>query len=88
MCFVVEEMCNVVWVVIKELYYFFSVVVCSLKVNYIKLIGLLVISSEVVYFVEIIEVVEKNCFQKGYMLILGNVWNNLEKQCVYLFMMV
>lgn len=61
-CFVVEEMCNVVWVVIKELYYFFSVVVCSLKVNYIKFIGLLVISSEVVYFVEIIEVVEKNCF--------------------------
>lgn len=81
-------MCNVVWVVIKELYYFFSVVVCSLKVNYIKFIGLLVISSEVVYFVEIIEVVEKNCFQKGYILILGNVWNNFEKQWVYLLMMV
>lgn len=81
-------MCNVVWVVIKELYYFFSVVVCSLKVNYIKFIGLLVISSEAVYFVEIIEVVEKNCFQKGYILILGNVWNNFEKQWVYLLMMV
>lgn len=81
-------MCNVVWAVIKELYYFFSVVVCSLKVNYIKFIGLLVISSEAVYFVEIIEAVEKNCFQKGYILILGNVWNNFEKQWVYLLMMV
>lgn len=60
--FVVEETRNVVWVAIKELYYFFSAVARSLKVNYIKFIGLLAISSEAVYFVEIIEVVEKNCF--------------------------
>ena len=39
------------------------------------------------YFAEIIEAVEKNCFQKGYTLILGNAWNNLEKQRAYLSMM-
>lgn len=29
----------------------------------------------------------KNCFQKGYTLILGNAWNNIEKQRAYLSMM-
>ncbi|KNN71371.1 transcriptional regulator, partial [Salmonella enterica subsp. enterica serovar Heidelberg] len=42
---------------------------------------------EAAYFAEIIEAVEKNCFQKGYTLILGNAWNNLEKQRAYLSMM-
>lgn len=78
-CFVVENIKVVVWVVIKELYYLLSVVVCSLKVNYIKLIGLLVIFSEVFYFVEVIEVVENSCYSKGYILILCNFYNNLDK---------
>jgi LacI family purine nucleotide synthesis repressor len=43
-------------------------------------------SSEAAYFAEIIEAVEKSCFQKGYTLILGNAWNDLEKRA-YLSMM-
>ncbi|MCS6037583.1 hypothetical protein LNQ52_23355 [Klebsiella pneumoniae subsp. pneumoniae] len=50
-------------------------------------IGLLATSSEAAYFAEIIESVEKSCFQKGYTLILGNAWNDLEKQRAYLSMM-
>lgn len=47
-----------------------SAVARSLKVNHTKSIGLLATSSEAAYFAEIIEAVEKNCFQKGYTLIL------------------
>lgn len=43
-----------------------SAVARSLKVNHTKSIGLLATSSEAAYFAEIIEAVEKNCFQKGY----------------------
>ena len=85
--FVAEETRNAVWAAIKELHYSPSAVARSLKVNHTKSIGLLATSSEAPYFAEIIEAVEKNCFQKGYTLILGNVWNNLEKQRAYLSMM-
>jgi LacI family purine nucleotide synthesis repressor len=53
-----------------------SAVARSLKVNHTKSIGLLATSSEAAYFAEIIEAVEKSCFQKGYTLILGNAWND------------
>jgi LacI family purine nucleotide synthesis repressor len=43
-----------------------SAVARSLKVNHTKSIGLLATSSEAAYFAEIIEAVEKSCFQKGY----------------------
>ncbi|EAX0159723.1 LacI family DNA-binding transcriptional regulator, partial [Salmonella enterica] len=85
--FVAEETRNAVWAAIKELHYSPSAVARSLKVNHTKSIGLLATSSEAAYFAEIIEAVEKNCFQKGYTLILGNAWNNLEKQRAYLSMM-
>ena len=85
--FVAEETRNAVWAAIKELHYSPSAVARSLKVNHTKSIGLLATSSEAAYFAEIIEAVEKNCFQKGYNLILGNAWNNLEKQRAYLSMM-
>lgn len=70
--FVAEETRNAVWAAIKELHYSPSAVARSLKVNHTKSIGLLATSSEAAYFAEIIEAVEKNCFQKGYTLILGN----------------
>ena len=85
--FVAEETRNAVWAAIKELHYSPSAVARSLKVNHTKSIGLLATSSEAAYFAEIIEAVEKNCFQKGYTLILGNAWNNIEKQRAYLSMM-
>lgn len=85
--FVAEETRNAVWAAIKELHYSPSAVARSLKVNHTKSIGLLATSSEAAYFAEIIEAVEKNCFQKGYTLILGNAWNSLEKQQAYLSMM-
>jgi LacI family purine nucleotide synthesis repressor len=85
--FVAEDTRNAVWAAIKELHYSPSAVARSLKVNHTKSIGLLATSSEAAYFAEIIEAVEKNCFQKGYTLILGNAWNNLEKQRAYLSMM-
>ena len=85
--FVAEETRNAVWAAIKELHYSPSAVARSLKVNHTKSIGLLATSSEAAYFAEIIEAVEKNCFQKGYTLILGNAWNNLQKQRAYLSMM-
>ncbi|MEA1065113.1 HTH-type transcriptional repressor PurR [Erwinia sp. HR93] len=85
--FVAEETRNAVWTAIKELHYSPSAVARSLKVNHTKTIGLLATSSEAPYFAEIIEGVEKNCFAKGYTLILGNAWNNLEKQRAYLSMM-
>lgn len=68
--FVAEETRNAVWAAIKELHYSPSAVARSLKVNHTKSIGLLATSSEAAYFAEIIEAVEKNCFQKGYTLIL------------------
>lgn len=64
--FVAEETRNAVWAAIKELHYSPSAVARSLKVNHTKSIGLLATSSEAAYFAEIIEAVEKNCFQKGY----------------------
>ncbi len=76
-----------VWAAIKEIHYSPSAVARSLKVNHTKSIGLLATSSEAAYFAVIIEAVEKNCFQKGYTLSLGNAWNNLEKQRAYLSMM-
>ena len=85
--FVAEETRNAVWAAIKELHYSPSAVARSLKVNHTKSIGLLATSSEAAYFAEIIEAVEKNCFQKGYTLILGNAWNSIEKQRAYLSMM-
>ena len=85
--FVAEETRNAVWAAIKELHYSPSAVARSLKVNHTKSIGLLATSSEAAYFAEIIESVEKSCFQKGYTLILGNAWNDLEKQRAYLSMM-
>lgn len=85
--FVAEETRNAVRAAIKELHYSPSAVARSLKVNHTKSIGLLATSSEAPYFAEIIEAVEKNCFAKGYTLILGNAWNNLEKQEAYLSMM-
>lgn len=85
--FVAEETSNTVWAAIKALHYSPSAVARSLKVNRTKSIGLLATSSEAAYFAEVIEAVEKNCFEKGYTLILGNVWNNLEKQRAYLSMM-
>ena len=75
--FVAEETRNAVWAAIKELHYSPSAVARSLKVNHTKSIGLLATSSEAAYFAEIIESVEKSCFQKGYTLILGNAWNDL-----------
>ena len=72
--FVAEETRNAVWAAIKELHYSPSAVARSLKVNHTKSIGLLATSSEAAYFAEIIESVEKSCFQKGYTLILGNAW--------------
>ena len=72
---------------VQSLGYVPSAVARSLKVNHTKSIGLLATSSEAAYFAEIIEAVEKNCFEKGYTLILGNAWNNLEKQRAYLSMM-
>jgi DNA-binding LacI/PurR family transcriptional regulator len=74
--FVAEETRNAVWAAIKELHYSPSAVARSLKVNHTKSIGLLATSSEAAYFAEIIEAVEKSCFQKGYTLILGNAWND------------
>ena len=85
--FVAEETRNAVWAAIKELHYSPSAVARSLKVNHTKSIGLLATSSEAAYFAEIIESVEKSCFQKGYTLILGNAWNDPEKQRAYLSMM-
>ena len=85
--FVAEETRNAVWAAIKELHYSPSAVARSLKVNHTKSIGLLATSSEAAYFAEIIEAVEKSCFQKGYTLILGNAWNDPEKQRAYLSMM-
>ena len=71
--FVAEETRNAVWAAIKELHYSPSAVARSLKVNHTKSIGLLATSSEAAYFAEIIEAVEKNCFQKGYTLILDGL---------------
>ncbi len=36
---------------------------------------------------KLLKPLRSNCFQKGYTPILGNAWNNLEKQRVYLSMM-
>lgn len=85
--FVAEETRNAVWVAIKGLHYSPNAVARSLRINRTKSIGLLATSSEAAYFAEIIEAVEKDCFQKGYTLILGNAWNNLERQQVYLSVM-
>ncbi len=85
--FVAEETRNAVWAAIKELHYSPSAVARSLKVNNTRTIGLLATSSEAPYFAEIIEAIEKNCFDTGYTLVLGNAWNNQEKQRAYLSMM-
>ncbi|WP_017348970.1 HTH-type transcriptional repressor PurR [Pantoea sp. A4] len=85
--FVAEETRNAVWEAIKALHYSPSAVARSLKVNHTKTLGLLATSSEAPYFAEIIDAVEKHCFDKGYTLILGNAHNDLNKQRAYLSMM-
>lgn len=69
---VVEETRNVMWTAIEELHYSPSAAARSLKVSHTKSIGLLVTSSEAIYFVEITGSAEKSCFQKSYIPVLGN----------------
>lgn len=85
--FVAEETKQAVWEAINALHYSPSAVARSLKVNHTKSIGLLATSSEAPYFAEIIESVEKGCYEKGYTLMLCNSYNNLEKQKSYLAML-
>ncbi|GAA0484689.1 MULTISPECIES: HTH-type transcriptional repressor PurR [Tatumella] len=85
--FVAETTRKAVWEAIKELHYSPSAVARSLKVNNTKTLGLLSTSLEAPYFAEIVEAIEKKCFEHGYTLILGNAHNDLQKQRAYLSMM-
>lgn len=85
--FVAEKTCEAVWAAINELHYSPSAVARSLKVNTTKTLGLLSTSVEAPYWAEIIEAIEKKCFEHGYTLILANAHNDIEKQRAYLSMM-
>ncbi len=75
--FVAEETRNAVWAAIKELHYSPSAVARSLKVNHTQVPSVCWRPAAKRPICQIIEAVEKNCFQKGYTLILGNAWNDL-----------
>lgn len=85
--FVAKATTEMVWQAINELNYSPSAVARSLKVNQTHTLGLLSTSVEVPYWAEIIEVIEKKCYQHGYTLILANAHNDLEKQRAYLSML-
>jgi LacI family transcriptional regulator, purine nucleotide synthesis repressor len=85
--FVAEPTAELVWQAIKQLNYSPSAVARSLKVNQTHTLGLLSTSVEAPYWAEIIEAIEKKCYQHGYTLILANAHNDLEKQRAYLSML-
>ncbi len=85
--FVAENTRKAVWEAINELHYSPSAVARSLKVNNTKTLGLLSTTLEAPYFAEIIEAIERKCFDHGYTLILGNAHNDFQKQRAYLSMM-
>lgn len=85
--FVAEKTREQVWAAIKALHYSPSAVARSLKVNNTRTLGLLSTSIEAPYWAEIIEAIEKKCYQNGYTLILANAHNELEKQSAYLSML-
>lgn len=85
--FVAEQTQKTVWEAIDALHYSPSAVARSLKVNTTKTIGLLSTSVEAPYWAEIIEAIEKKCFQHGYTLLLANAHTDFDKQRAYLSMM-
>ncbi|QGX91540.1 HTH-type transcriptional repressor PurR [Tatumella sp. TA1] len=85
--FVAEQTQQTVWEAINTLHYSPSAVARSLKVNTTKTIGLLSTSVEAPYWAEIIEAIEKKCFEHGYTLLLANAHTDFEKQRAYLSMM-
>lgn len=85
--FVAEPTAERVWQTINQLNYSPSAVARSLKVKQTHTLGLLSTSVEAPYWAEIIEAIEKKCYQHGYTLILANVHNDIEKQRAYLSML-
>lgn len=85
--FVAEQTRKTVWEAINDLHYSPSAVARSLKVNSTKTIGLLSTSLEAPYWAEIIEAIEKKCFEHGYTLLLANAHTDYDKQHAYLAMM-
>lgn len=84
MWLVSDVVCKKVEDVIVQLYYVFSVVVCLLKVCIILIIGLLVLNSINLYFVELLWGIEDCCECNGYCVIFCNFDDNLQKQVNYL----
>ncbi|EJL6719161.1 substrate-binding domain-containing protein [Vibrio alginolyticus] len=78
--FVSEEISERVNNAAKELnYYAPSALARSLKVNRTKTIGMLVTTSTNPFFGEVVKGVERNCYQKGYSLILCNTEGDNER---------